>query len=80
MQSGVVEKVDSSKGATITFDEPFRDTSYVVMCQEAGRTAASSGGISVVSKSTTGFTIDTYSNEDVMWFAFGCPKIETEEV
>lgn len=74
MQSGVAKGVDASDGATITFDKPFRDTNYVVVCQEAGRDTASSGGISVVSKSTTGFTIDTYSDEDVMWFAFGYPN------
>lgn len=73
MQSGVVEPVDASDGATITFDKPFRDTNYVVVCQYI-RNSATNSGVAVKSKSTTGFTIDTNSGVDVMWFAFGYPK------
>lgn len=74
MQSGVVESVDSTDGATVTFDVPFRDMDYVVICQQI-KDAATGGGVAVKSKSTTGFTLVTYSNSiDVMWFAFGYPK------
>lgn len=73
MQSGVVESVDATDGATVTFDIPFRDTDYVVICQQIKD--AATGGVAVKSKTTTGFTLDTYSNGiDVMWFAFGYPK------
>lgn len=72
MQSGTVKDVNITNGATVTFDIPFIDTNYVVVCQQIK--SSSTNDAVVNNKSTTGFEIDTSATVDVMWFAFGCPK------
>jgi hypothetical protein len=65
MQSGTVKAVDATAGAAVTFDIPFSDTDYVVVCQQIKATSAGNDVV-VKNKSTTGFEIDTSTTVDVM--------------
>jgi hypothetical protein len=73
-QSGVLPKNNYTSGATVTFDFPFSDTNYIVICQCDG--GSTSIRVAVTSRATTGFSFETSTSTSVgvMWFAFGYPK------
>ena len=71
-QSGVLPKNNYTSGATVTFDFPFSDTNYIVICQCYGE--SSIDRVAVTSRATTGFSFETSTSTSVMWFAFGYPK------